>query len=172
MRDGKSVFRKQHTRQESVMENIINLIIFLILIALGYFCGTRAEKKHYQSIEAREKELSGIPAVTAKRIGVDDSQVEKAEMVYGNVVISNDYFKRILASLRNIFGGRVKSYESLLDRARREAVLRMKEQARDASIIVNVRLETSSIGGGNANKKGGRGSVEVVAYGTALTLKS
>ncbi len=153
------------------MENIINLIIFLILIALGYFCGTRAEKKHYQSIEAREKELIRLPAVTAKRIELDETQVEKAEMVCGSVVISNDYFKRILASLRNIFGGRVKSYESLLDRARREAVLRMKEQAPDASIIINVRLETSAIGG-NANQKGGVGSVEVLAYGTALTLKS
>ncbi|MGE0085814.1 MAG: YbjQ family protein [Desulfococcaceae bacterium] len=152
------------------MENIISLITFLILIALGYFFGTRAEKKHYQSIEAREKELIGLPAVTAKRIDIDESKVEKAEMVYGNVVISNDYFKMILASLRNIFGGRLKSYESLLDRARREAVLRMKEQAPDASIIINVRLETSTIGG-NTNKKGGIGSVEVMAYGTALTLR-
>ena len=152
------------------MENIVSLIIFIILIALGYFCGTRAEKKHYQSIEAREKELIGLPAVTAKRIELDESQVEKAEMVCGSVVISNDYFKRILAALRTIFGGRVKAYESLLDRARREAVLRMKEQAPDASIIINVRLETSSIGG-NANKKGGLGCVEAIAYGTALTLK-
>ena len=154
------------------MENIISLILFLFLIALGYFCGSRAEKKHYQSIEAREKELIGLPAVTAKQIEVDERQVEKAEMVYGSVVISNDYFKRILASLRNIFGGRVKSYESLLDRARREAVLRMKEQAPDASIIINMRLETSTIGGNANNKKGSMGCVEVMAYGTALTLKS
>ena len=57
-----------------------------------------------------------------------------------------DYFKRFLAGLRNIFGGTVRSYESLIDRARREAVLRMKEMAGDASVIVNVRIETSNIG--------------------------
>jgi len=151
------------------MKHIISAVIFLILVALGYFCGTRAEKKHYQSIEAREKELITLPAVTAKRIEVDESQVEKAEMVCGSVVISNDYFKRVLAFLRSIFGGRVKAYESLLDRARREAVLRMKEQAPDASIIINVRLETSSISG---NTNSGMGCVEAIAYGTALTLKS
>ncbi|MCI5128213.1 MAG: hypothetical protein D3907_06860, partial [Candidatus Electrothrix sp. AUS3] len=33
------------------------------------------------------------------------------------------YFKRIVAGLRNIFGGNVQSYETLVDRARREAVI-------------------------------------------------
>ena len=44
-------------------------------------------------------------------------------------MVSVDYFKRFLAGLRMIFGGRVSSYESLLDRARREALLRMRLQA-------------------------------------------
>jgi hypothetical protein len=34
----------------------------------------------------------------------------------------------------------------LLDRARREAVLRMKEVAGDAVVIVNVRIEAAPIG--------------------------
>ena len=38
-------------------------------------------------------------------------------------------FKRFLANLRRLIGGRVKSYESILDRARREALLRMKTEA-------------------------------------------
>lgn len=154
-----------------LVETIINLSVFVCLIAIGRFFGSRAEKKHYLSIERRERELLHLPAITAKKTDLDENMVEKAEMVYGNVVISNDYFKRILAFLRNIFGGKVKSYESLLDRARREAVLRMKEKVPNAGIIINVRLETSAIGR-NANKKGGVGSVEVIAYGTALTLKA
>ena len=88
-----------------------------------------------------------------------------AELVLGSVVISVDYFKRILAALRNIFGGPVQSYETLVDRARREAVLRMKESCINADQIINLRIETSSI------SKGGRntiGSVEVLAYGTAI----
>jgi len=80
-----------------------------------------------------------------------------------------DYFKRLLASLRNIFGGTVKSYESLIDRARREALLRMKEKAPQASMIVNVRIETTTVGR-KANKKG-VGCLEALAYGTAVTLK-
>ncbi|MFT6733724.1 MAG: hypothetical protein ACJAS9_001914 [Polaribacter sp.] len=48
-----------------------------------------------------------------------------------------DYFKRFLAGLRNIFGGRVVTYESLVDRARREAILRMKEKCPAAPSLIN-----------------------------------
>jgi uncharacterized protein YbjQ (UPF0145 family) len=82
-------------------------------------------------------------------------------------VISVDYFKRFLAALRNLFGGRVTSYESLLDRARRESLLRMKEQAAalGAAMVFNVKYETASISKGRGNSIG---SIEVLAYGTAL----
>ena len=62
---------------------------------------------------------------------------------------------------------RVYSYESLVDRARREALLRMKESIPGAKAIVNVRVETSTIGA-TANARGAVGSVEALAYGTAL----
>jgi uncharacterized protein YbjQ (UPF0145 family) len=146
-----------------------DLIIFLILMAVGYAAGTWAEKKHYRSIEERERRYLNLPAVTIKDAGLNEADIVKTELVYGNAVISVDYFKRILALMRNIFGGSIKSYETLIDRARREALLRMKESAQGAAIIVNVRLETSSIGK-NAHKKG-VGCVEVIAYGTALTLR-
>ncbi|MFH1292866.1 MAG: heavy metal-binding domain-containing protein, partial [Pseudomonadota bacterium] len=70
---------------------------------------------------------------------------------------------------RNIFGGTVKSYETLIDRARREALLRMKEMAGGATVIVNVRIETSTIAK-RANNKG-VGCLEAMAYGTALTIE-
>ena len=104
-----------------------------------------------------------------KSVDYPEEKVRSAELVYGSVVISIDYFKKILAGLRNIFGGTVKSYESLVDRARREALLRMKEMAGDATVIVNVRIETSTIAR-KANKEG-VGCLEAIAYGTALTLE-
>ena len=146
-----------------------NLIIFLTLIAIGYIVGTIAEKMHYRSILEREKQFLDLPAVTMKTVDYSDEKVKSAELVSGSAVISIDYFKRFLASLRNIFGGTVKSYESLIDRARREALLRMKEMAKDATVIVNVRIETSTIGR-KANKQG-VGCLEAIAYGTAVTLE-
>lgn len=146
-----------------------NLIIFLILLALGYFVGSLTERRHFRSIEKREDEMLSKPIVTLENVTQPEDQIESARLVSGSAVISVDYFKRLLASLRNIFGGTVKSYESLLDRARREALLRMRAEAPDADIIVNVRIETSSIGR-RANKKG-VGCVEAIAYGTSVTFR-
>lgn len=145
---------------------MIDLIILLVLLALGYGFGRAAESSHYRSIKKREAELRSIPAIASK---LPDPSLtpSKTQLVTGSVVISIDYFKRFLSQLRNLVGGRVKAYESLLDRARREAILRMKEQAKaqGASLIFNVKLETASIYKGKGQSIG---SVEVVAYGTAF----
>jgi uncharacterized protein YbjQ (UPF0145 family) len=148
---------------------MVDIIIFLLLVVLGYGVGTFTERRHLRSIEKREAAQLSQPVVTLAHALYPEDQIESANLVAGSAVISVDYFKRLLASLRNIFGGTVKSYESLLDRARREAILRMKESAPDAEAIVNVRLETASIGR-RANKKG-VGCVEAIAYGTALMLR-
>jgi len=147
------------------------LFIFGVLMILGYIAGSIAEKKHYASIKKRESEMVEIPVVNFKN-PYPDSGVQKSILVTGSAVISIDYFKRFLAILRNLFGGRVRSYESLVDRARREAILRMKENAlqKNADIVINFRLETSAIGK-SANRKGQVGSIEALAYGTALTLQ-
>ncbi len=147
---------------------MIDLIILTTLIALGYFAGSRAEKKHYRSINKREEEFLYMPAVTLKNV-TNQGEVAQSKLVTGSVVISVDYFKRILAGLRAIVGGRMQSYETLLDRARREAVLRMKEQVRSADMILNLRIETSSISKGRRQKS--VGTIEALAYGTAIRLK-
>ena len=134
---------------------------------MGYLAGTIAEKRHFRSIERREKRSTRLPLVTMDKSIREGEAVASSRLVTGSAVISIDYFKRILAALRNIFGGEVAAYESLLDRARREALLRMKYQVPNAHAIVNVRIETSAIGN-SANRKNGLGSVEALAYGTAI----
>jgi uncharacterized protein YbjQ (UPF0145 family) len=150
-----------------IFENL-NLVIFVALVFVGYFAGSTAERRHYVSIVEREKETVRFPVVTAEA-RFAEGRVREAFMVSGSVVISIDYFKRLLGNLRNLFGGRVRAYESLLDRARREAILRMKEeaQARGGEMITNLRMETSTLTG-SANVQGQIGSVEVIAYGTAV----
>ncbi len=143
-----------------------DLIIFLVLLALGYGFGRVAESRHFKSIIEREQTLSAV-LVFSERLPPPGSKSRRVALVGGSVVVSVDYFKRVAAALRNIFGGRVVAYESLLERARREALLRMKQEAADlgAALVVNVKLETASISKGN---KGQIGAVEVYAYGTAL----
>ena len=122
------------------------------------------EARHFRSLEQREADLAYITVSNTKQIP-DGMQV--CEFVSGNVVISIDYFKRIIAGIRTLFGGRINSYTTLVERARREAVLRMKQQAADHNMvhISNLRLETASV---FKNAKTNIGSLEVYAYGTAL----
>ena len=147
----------------------MDLLVFLSLLVLGYVAGSIAERRHFRSIEEREKRFLRQPAVTFPQ-GDETHPPGRSRLVSGSVVVSVDYFKRFLAGLRMIFGGRVRSYESLLDRARREALLRLKKDAIDDGYhaVVNVRLETSRM----ANGRGGQGTagVEILAFGTGLKL--
>jgi len=148
-------------------EGLFQLGLFLLLMVFGYAFGSFAERRHYASIRRREAELQELVVVASKFIPSEDMHSAETRLVTGSVVISIDYFKRFVAGLRSLVGGRVSSYESLIDRARREAILRMKEEARQqgAHAVFNIKLETASIYKGRRQQVG---SVEVLAYGTAV----
>lgn len=141
------------------------LIVFISLFLIGYFVGSYLEARHYRSIEKREKALVNIVTTSSKYPVGDIGSVQRTHLVKGNAVISIDYFKRIVAGLRAIFGGNISTYETLLDRSRREAILRLKESCPAATQIINLRIETSSV---FKTAKNQVGSVEVLAYGTAV----
>jgi len=143
---------------------MIELIIFLVLLTLGFVVGSILESRHYRSIRIREKQHAQMHVLMGRKA---PENAFGGRLVMGSVVVSVDYFKQFAAGLRNLFGGRVRTYESLLDRARREAILRMKEDAKKQGFdsIINVKIETSSISKGANNQFG---TVEVVAYGSAM----
>jgi uncharacterized protein YbjQ (UPF0145 family) len=136
------------------------------LLALGFVAGRYAETKHYASIYAREEQYLHVPAVSFRTLN-DPRPVASATLATGSVVVSVDHYKRILMVFRQIFGGEVRSYSSLIDRGRREAVLRMRESCPSADIFLNCRLETSTISNGTGKAVG---TVEILAYGTAITF--
>ena len=148
----------------------LNIILFFAFLALGYGAGTFQEKRHYKSIEGREAAHLNLPVLSMEESVDYEQEAASAVLVTGNVVVSIDYFKRILSGLQMFVGGKVTAYESLVDRARREAVLRMIESSGDCDVIENVRVETSAIGQ-SANRKKAVGSVEALAYGTAIKLR-
>lgn len=150
---------------------MFDLVVFVGLVVVGYVFGRYNEARHYASIRNRER-ASRRMAIHCSKMIDPGWEVVHAALVTGSTAVSVDYFKRVAASLRNLFGGRVSAYETLLDRARREAVLRMKEQARKlgATTIVNVRIETSSISGAKGNNQSVT-CVEVLASGTALKIR-
>lgn len=140
-----------------------NLWLLLALLVVGYAAGRRQERRHYRSIRQREQILRHIVALNTRYVpeGVDATG---AQLVSGSVVISSDYFKTFVAGFRTFFGGRFRGYETLLERARREALLRLKleAQAAGATLVIGVRFESTSVAGSSTP------SVEIMAFGTAL----
>ncbi|MEE8297616.1 MAG: hypothetical protein V3R26_07295, partial [Hyphomicrobium sp.] len=90
---------------ELLLDNL-GFVLVLVLVGLGYYFGRVAESRHYSSILRREDELRDLIVVACKTLP-DASPAPRTQLVMGSVVISVDYFKRIVAQLRMTFGGRV-----------------------------------------------------------------
>ena len=136
-----------------------DLLVTAGLLTLGFIVGSRREKKHFLELQRREAALL-LTLPTRAHVGQKLS-AGQTFLVMGSVVVASDYFKNFVGALKSFFGGRMQAQEALLDRARREAVCRMREQAlaRGATEVVDVHIETAFL-----DKKG----VEVCAYATAI----
>jgi uncharacterized protein YbjQ (UPF0145 family) len=84
-------------------------------------------------------------------------------LVRGNTIRARHLGRDIMAGLKSVVGGEIKSYTELMTRAREEALARMVEEAEKlgANGVLNVRFTTVSVM---------QGAAEILAYGTAVTL--
>jgi uncharacterized protein YbjQ (UPF0145 family) len=140
------------------------------LLFSTWVIGGLLERRHLRRLTLLETGSRHLLAVTIEDLP-EDWDVESCDLVMGNVVISQDYFKRVAANIKGIFGGNIRVFEPLLERARREALLRMKAAAHEKGhdTVINVRMETSTLASSRRDGKGTAG-VEILAFGTALTL--
>ena len=83
----------------------------------------------------------------------------------GSTVRARSIGRDIFAGLKNLIGGEISEYTKLQAQSREEALLRVKKDAEElgADAIVNLRFSTSTIM---------QGASEILAYGTAVKLKS
>ncbi len=149
-----------------MIEELIGFGIVAVLLALGFSVGRIRERSHLRSLEFREAGLTNI-LVTNLRVITRPEDVTGLWLVSGNAVISSDYFKTFVSGFRKLIGGRMRFYEKLAERARREAVVRMLKEAEQAGAteVWNVRVETFNVGGLTQNQ---RVMCEALAYGTAV----
>lgn len=149
----------------------MDLFAPLALLAVGFVVGKAIEHLHFQELAQRERRTRRLPALTTTRVPAH-WRVEDSALLTGTVVISLDYWKRFAAQMRKLVGGNVRSYETLFERARREAIVRLKEaaSARGCDAVIGVHFASCEI----ANSwRGGKGTagVELMAVGTGLRTK-
>lgn len=92
---------------------------------------------------------------------IPGKKLEVLEIVKGNVVMSKNMGRDIMASLKTLVGGEITGYTEMLNQARQIAVKRMVDEAEKlgADAIINVRYASSSVM---------QGAAEIIAYGTAV----
>jgi len=150
------------------------LLMFLIpwmLPVLWSVIGYATEQRHLRRLAVREAAAADIVVTNLKTI-VHPETVRQSQLVAGNVVIATDYFKTLVTTLRNLVGGEMKAAQRLMLRARREALLRLLDEARamGATEVWNLRYQFCNVQQMSGNK--GAISVEIYAYGTAIVREA
>jgi uncharacterized protein YbjQ (UPF0145 family) len=146
-------------------------VVPISLLIVGYVIGSGRERSHLQSLEDRERRYANVLQVNVRSLP-ENWSVKHAGLVQGQAVIATDYFKSFRMKVRNFFGGEARGMQTLMQRARREAQVRMVEEAVaiGANAVWNVRIETSEMSQSMGNK--GATIAEAYAYGTALTVQT
>lgn len=140
------------------------------VLFVGWLAGHLSETKHERSLAAREEALKDVETTGLRNPPGFAGAEGPCSLVSGEAVVASDTFKTWVFGLKNIVGGESKTFTRLFDRARREALLRMKERARElgCNAVCNVRFDSADIGGNaaGAKKKGSNMAVALVS-GTA-----
>jgi uncharacterized protein YbjQ (UPF0145 family) len=103
--------------------------------------------------------------ITTQDNFADHEVAETLGLVRGNTIRARHVGRDIMASLRNLVGGEVGEYTKMIAESREQAIDRMVAEAKSkgADGIVCLRFTTSAIM---------QGAAELLAYGTAVKLKS
>jgi uncharacterized protein YbjQ (UPF0145 family) len=148
------------------------IIVPIVLLLLGYVYGKSADRAHLQRLQKQLDEMDNMLVTNLKSFPLYIEGGPPPELVISEVVVATDYLKSFLASWRNLFGGEMKSYLSLLVRARLEVLVRLQAEAqqRGHNALCNVRFQTADIAG--ATGKRSATAVALIAYATAYTASS
>ena len=141
------------------------------VLFVGWLVGHLSETKHERSLAAREEALKDVETTDLRNPPGFAGAEGPCSLVSGEAVVASDTFKTWVFGLKNIVGGESKTFTRLFDRARRAALLRMKERAhaRGCNAVCNVRFDSADIGGNatsGAKKQNSNMAVALVS-GTA-----
>jgi len=135
---------------------LFQLLAFLApLVLFGVIIGRTVEKRHFRRLDTSDAMHQDFLITQLKSFPMSAPGELAPSLVVAEVVIASDYLKSWFAQWRNLFGGEVRSFQTLQTRAKREALARLRASAiaQGYNAICNVRIESADVGGATAQRK-------------------
>ncbi len=129
---------------------MIQLLVFVApLVLCGLIIGRSVEKRHIRRLDEFEAAHQDFLVTQLKSFPMSSAGEPPPTLLVAEVVIASDYLKSWFAQWRNLFGGEVRSFQTLQTRAKREALARLTQSAsrQGYNAMCNVRLEPVDVGG-------------------------
>ena len=100
---------------------------------------------------------------------MDSMSAQSSTLLHVSICVGPSIGQMFFMWIKGLFGGRLHSYDVVLDYGRREVLLRLKRQAQQlgCSSIQNIRIETSMVQFAK-NNKSKQASVEFLAFATGI----
>ena len=95
---------------------------------------------------------------------------DSSTLLHVSICVGPSWGQIFFMWFKSLFGGRLHSYDVVLDYGRREVLLRLNQQAKalGCSSMVNIRIETSTVSFARNNNSTKTSSVEFLAFATGL----
>lgn len=161
---------------ETIVGVVVSLMMLFYIVLMPVFCIVSSvlnERIHFKRLMEEERQLADMVYSDMKTLPPNWS-IGKTFFVSENVVVANDYLKRFFWIFRKLVGGNSRSFEKMVERGRREVLVRLLKRAKQhgANVVWNIRMETTIVqlnsGGDNKTMAG----IEMMAYGTAFLVNN
>lgn len=152
----------------SQFDFIVFLVIPAAVLLAAWIIGNLITAHHEESLKRRQEDVAHIRVTNMKTLIDSVAGDRPPALITGEVTMGIDHFRGFLGKLKNIFGGEVRSYQTTLDRARREVVMRLIEEAHKLGYdaVANMRIDFADISG-NATRSQKASSVSILGSATA-----
>lgn len=149
------------------MDFIILGALFLFFSCFGFWSMKRNEKLERERKFESINPIVGKPLISTEphEISYFDAAIKKSKRVTASVIVEQPMDKVLKNRWAHFFKSK-KYYEKEFKKASKMAVIKMKNTATDAHLIVNTRVQTSVIRSNNPLEPE---KICAVAYGTAIT---
>ena len=96
------------------MELVLGIGIPVFFLALGWFVGRYREQSHFRDLDTRESACCDMLVTQIRTFPLSVPSEVPPKMIAAEAIIATDYLKTFLANLRNLVGGELRSYQTML----------------------------------------------------------